>query len=80
MATVVEGALALLLSAMPVPGVDFHSVEMGPGDIPLGTFCRVQDICVIAQTETDCGKISGKTFETLEACTGGAPAASQQNK
>jgi len=80
MATVVEGALALLLSAMPVPGADFHSVEMGPGDIPLGTFCRVQDICVIAQTDADCGKISGKTFETLEACTGATPAAPQQSK
>jgi hypothetical protein len=80
MATVVEGALALLLSAMPVPGADLHSVEMGPGDIPKGTFCRVLDVCVIAQTDADCGKISGKTFPTLEACTGAAAAAPQQTE
>jgi hypothetical protein len=53
---------------------------MGPGDIPKGTFCRVLDVCVIAQTDADCGKISGKTFPTLEACTGAAAAAPQQTE
>lgn len=77
MATIVEGAFALLISSMPVTGTTLHNIEMGPGNIPMGTFCRVQDICVIAQTDADCGKISGKTFATLEACTGAAPAAPQ---
>ena len=72
MATVLEGALALVLSALPIPDAKLHNVNMGPGDIPIGTFCRVEDICVIAQTATDCGKISGQTFETLEACTAAA--------
>ncbi len=80
MAAVVEGALALLISAMPAPDANLHNVKMGPGDIPMGTFCKVQDVCVIAQTDADCGKLSGKTFDTLEACTGGSPAASQQSK
>lgn len=80
MATVIEGALALLISSMPVSGANLHNVEMGPGDIPMGTFCRVQDVCVIAQTDADCGKISGKTFDTLEACTGAASAAPQQSQ
>jgi hypothetical protein len=53
---------------------------MGPGDLPLGTFCRIQDVCVIAQTEADCGKISGKTFTTLDACTNAVPAAATQQE
>ncbi|MGH6735567.1 MAG: hypothetical protein ACRECX_05750 [Methyloceanibacter sp.] len=64
-----ESALALLTLAMPVTGATLHTAKMGPGDIPMGTFCRIQDVCVIAQTEADCGKISGQTFPTLEACT-----------
>lgn len=70
----VEAALAFLMISMPVPDTTVR-VEMGPGDIPMGTFCRVQDVCVIAQTDADCGKISGQTFPTLEACTGAASAA-----
>jgi hypothetical protein len=80
MATVIEGALALLISSMPVSGASLHTINMGPGDVPMGTFCRVVEVCVIAQTDADCGKISGKTFATLEACTGAAPAAPQQSK
>jgi len=48
--------------------------------LPLGTFCRIQDVCVIAQTEADCGKISGKTFTTLDACTKAVPAAATQQE
>ena len=80
MATLVEGARSLLRLSTPAFGTTLHMVKMGPGDIPMGTFCRVQDICVIAQTDTDCGKISGKTFKTLEACAGATPAAPQQSK
>lgn len=80
MATIVEGALALLVLSMPASGATMYKVEMGPGDIPKGTFCRVLDVCVIAQTDVDGGKISGKTFPTLEACTGAAAAAPQQTE
>jgi hypothetical protein len=65
---------------MPVSGANLHNVNMGPGDVPMGTFCRVLEVCVIAQTDSDCGKISGKTFETLEGCTGVEPAAPQQSQ
>lgn len=69
-----EAAFALLTLATPVSGSPVETVKMGPGDIPMGTFCRVQDVCVIAQTDADCGKIRGQAFPTLEACTGAASA------
>jgi hypothetical protein len=76
----IEAALAALLLATPVSEMTVRT-NMGPGDLPLGTFCRIQDVCVIAQTEADCGKIRGKTFATLEACTSDTSAAvPQQDK
>ncbi|MGH6735566.1 MAG: hypothetical protein ACRECX_05745 [Methyloceanibacter sp.] len=72
-----ESALALLTLAMPITGTTVHDANMGPGDIPMGTFCRVQNVCVIAQTESDCGRIGGTTFPTLDACAGAASAAPQ---
>ncbi len=50
---------------------------MGAGDTPKGTFCKVKDVCVIAQTEGDCTKIGGQAFETEQACMSGKPTPSQ---
>ena len=78
MPTIIKATLALLM--LGAPSTSMHETKMGPGDIPMGTFCRVQDVCVIAQTDADCGKLSGQTFDTLEACTGAASAAPQQSQ
>jgi hypothetical protein len=75
----IEAMFAVLMLSTPAPNIGIP-VEMGPGDLPLGTFCRIQDVCVIAQTEADCGKISGKTFTTLDACTKAVPAAATQQE
>ncbi|HWM30344.1 MAG TPA: hypothetical protein VNO69_01395 [Methyloceanibacter sp.] len=75
----IEAMFAVLMLSTPAPNISIP-VEMGPGDLPLGTFCRIQDVCVIAQTEADCGKISGKTFTTLDACTSAVPAAATQQE
>lgn len=76
----IEATLAALLLSVPVSVMTVRA-HMGPGDLPMGTFCRIQDVCVIAQTEGDCGKISGKTFATLEACMSDTSAAvPQQDK
>jgi hypothetical protein len=53
---------------------------MGAGDTPKGTFCKVKDVCVIAQTEGDCTKIGGQAFETEQACMSGKPTPSQVPK
>ena len=74
----IQTMFAVLMLSTPAPNVSIP-VEMGP-DLPLGTFCRIQDVCVIAQTEADCGKISGKTFTTLDACTNAVPAAAPQQE
>ncbi|MBM3543192.1 MAG: hypothetical protein FJX44_01595 [Alphaproteobacteria bacterium] len=73
----IEAAIAAFLLATPVSEMTVRA-NMGPGDLPMGTFCRIQDVCVIAQTEADCGKISGKTFATLEACQSPTSAAVPQ--
>ena len=75
----IEAMFAVLMLSTPAPNINIP-IEMGPGDLPLGTFCRIQDVCVIAQTEADCGKISGKTFTTLDACTNAVPAAATQQE
>jgi hypothetical protein len=76
----IEAMFAVLMLSTPAPDISIP-VKMGPGDLPMGTFCRIQDVCVIAQTEGDCGKISGKTFATLEACQSATSAAvPQQDK
>ncbi len=75
----IEAMFAVLILSTPAPNISIP-VEMGPGDLPLGTFCRIQDVCVIAQTEADCGKISGETFTTLDACTDAVPAAATQQE
>jgi hypothetical protein len=72
--------LVLAVSMLALPRAELHSVHMGPGDIPMGTFCRIQDVCVMAQTEADCGKLGGKTFDTLEACGGSSAATTGESK
>jgi hypothetical protein len=46
----------------------------GPKDFPKGRLCCVNEVCVMAKSDEDCGKIGGKAVKSCKECEKGQPA------
>jgi hypothetical protein len=45
----------------------------GPKEFPKGKLCCVKDVCVMAKSDEDCGKIGGNTVKSCKECDKGQP-------
>ncbi len=59
-------AITLFALVAATPGLAMMSAD----DKPAGTFCCVQDVCVVARTVDECRQIGGTPVNSCEDCPG----------
>ncbi|MFW5791248.1 MAG: hypothetical protein ACOCVU_01190 [Desulfohalobiaceae bacterium] len=57
-------SMTLLLLVISTPGMAMMSAD----DKPAGTFCCVDDVCVVARTADECRKIGGTPVSSCQDC------------
>jgi hypothetical protein len=59
---------------LTVASLAYAGGAFGPKEFPKGKLCCVKDVCVMAKSDEDCGKIGGNVVKSCKECEKGQPA------